>query len=198
MSRASVASIQRRTALAEKLLRLGYPFSLEPLNRCAHRLKNDFRNVPRSYSEEKIIIPCSQGEESGASPRNPQSGRAGGHRGDAGRAATYVFTHLGRPLSRMNNRSWRKARWNAGLPHVRVHDRKHAFGRRLRAAGISFKDRQDLLGHKSGRITTHYSMAEIENLINSANAACGEKSRTLYPEKQILPCAFEANGRNFK
>jgi hypothetical protein len=30
------------------------------------------------------------------------------------------------------------------------------FGRRLRAAGVSFEDRQDLLGHRSGRITTHY------------------------------------------
>ncbi len=30
----------------------------------------------------------------------------------------------------------------------------HTFGRRLRAAGVSYEDRQDLLGHKSGRITT--------------------------------------------
>jgi hypothetical protein len=27
------------------------------------------------------------------------------------------------------------------------------------------EDREDLLGHKSNRITTHYSMAEIDNLI---------------------------------
>jgi hypothetical protein len=31
----------------------------------------------------------------------------------------------------------------------------------LRAAGVSFKDRQDLLGHRSGRITTHCSAAEL-------------------------------------
>ncbi len=37
---------------------------------------------------------------------------------------------------------------------VRVHDLKHTFGRRLRAAGVSFEDRQDLLGHRAGRITT--------------------------------------------
>jgi hypothetical protein len=30
---------------------------------------------------------------------------------------------------------------------------KHTFGRRLRAAGVSFEDRQDLLGHRSVRIT---------------------------------------------
>ncbi len=56
-------------------------------------------------------------------------------------------------------------------------DLKHTFGRRLRAAGVSFEDRQDLLGHKSRRITTHYSAAELSNLIDAANQVCGTKSR---------------------
>jgi hypothetical protein len=34
----------------------------------------------------------------------------------------------------------------------------------LRAAGVSFENRQDLLGHKSNRITDHYCRAEIEEL----------------------------------
>ena len=42
----------------------------------------------------------------------------------------------------------------------------------LRAAGVSFEDRQDLLGHVSGRITTHYSAAEVAKLIEVANKAC--------------------------
>jgi hypothetical protein len=58
---------------------------------------------------------------------------------------------------------------------VRVHDLKHTFGRRLRAAGVSFEDRQDLLEHKSGRITTHYSAAELSNLLEAANKACAGK-----------------------
>jgi len=89
----------------------------------------------------------------------------------------YVFTYKGKPLTRMYNRAWKKARIAAGLPHVRVHDLKHTFGRRLRAAGVSFEDRQDLLGHRSGRITTHYSQAELEKLLVSANKVCGGKSR---------------------
>jgi len=89
----------------------------------------------------------------------------------------YVFAHWGRPLSRMYNRTWRKAREKAGLPQVRVHDLKHTFGRRLRAAGVRFEDRADLLGHKSNRITTHYSRAELENLIMAANRVCGDQSR---------------------
>ena len=60
---------------------------------------------------------------------------------------------------------------------MRVHDLKHTFGRRLRAAGVSFEDRQDLLGHKSGRMTTHYSAAEVSNLIEAAEKACRAGSR---------------------
>jgi integrase len=88
-----------------------------------------------------------------------------------------VFTYNGRPIKKMYGTAWRKARTRAGLPQVRVHDLKHTFGRRLRAAGVSFEDRQDLLGHKSGRITTHYSQAELENLITSANRVCEHESR---------------------
>jgi len=89
----------------------------------------------------------------------------------------YVFTYRGHPLTVMNNSAWQRARKRVGLSQVRVHDLKHTFGRRLRAAGVSYEDRQDLLGHKSGRITTHYSAAELENLIEAANKVCGKNSR---------------------
>ena len=55
------------------------------------------------------------------------------------------------------------------MADVRVHDLRHTFGRRLRAAGVSFEDRQDLLGHRSTRVTTDYSAAELRNLLNAAN-----------------------------
>jgi integrase len=90
---------------------------------------------------------------------------------------THVFSYRGRPVKRMRNQAWCEARKRAGLPRLRVHDLKHSFGRRLRAAGVSFEDRQDLLGHKSGRVTTHYSQAELVNLIAAANAVCGNESR---------------------
>ncbi len=60
-----------------------------------------------------------------------------------------------------------------------------------RAAGVSFEDRQDLLGHKSGRITTHYSEAELEQLIASSNKVCSEESRkspALVILKKQTPC----------
>jgi len=89
-----------------------------------------------------------------------------------GEHPTHVFSFQGEPVSRMLNSAWRKARTRAGLPKVRVHDLKHTFGRRLRAAGVSFEDRQDLLGHRSGRITTHYSAAELSRLNEAANSIC--------------------------
>lgn len=73
----------------------------------------------------------------------------------------------GRPVDRINTKAWRRAREEAGLPQVRVHDLKHTFGRRLRAKGVSHETRQVLLGHKNGQITTHYSAAEIGELIDA-------------------------------
>lgn len=90
----------------------------------------------------------------------------------------YVFCFRGKPTARMLNSGWKKARISAEIPQVRVHDLKHTFGRRLRAAGVSYEDRQDLLGHKSGRITTHYSGAEIGNLIEATERVCGKNSRS--------------------
>jgi len=69
-----------------------------------------------------------------------------------------------------------------------VHDLKHTFGRRLRSAGVSFEDRQDLLGHKSGRITTHYSAAEISNLIRAANMVCKTEPNAHSPTLTLLKC----------
>jgi len=95
------------------------------------------------------------------------------------------------PIKKMYGTAWKNARERAadawerahgtaapqGFRRVRVHDLKHTFGRRLRAAGVSFEDRQDLLGHKSQRITTHYSEAELANLIAAAEKACDTKPR---------------------
>ena len=77
----------------------------------------------------------------------------------------------------MNTTSWQTARKKLNLP-VRIHDLKHTFGRRFRAANVSEENRRDLLGHKSHRITTHYSAAEIRNLIDAANKVCVRQTST--------------------
>jgi integrase len=57
----------------------------------------------------------------------------------------------------------------AGFRRLRVHDLRHTFGspaaRDKRIAG----GQEDLLGHKSDRVTMDYSAPEIRNSIQAAN-----------------------------
>jgi hypothetical protein len=53
-----------------------------------------------------------------------------------------VSKRLKRPLSRINNGPFHRAREAAGLGACRVHDLKHTFGARLRAAGVALELRQ--------------------------------------------------------
>jgi len=93
----------------------------------------------------------------------------------------------------MNNSGWQAARARAakkyqdefgepapeGLRNLRVHDLKHTFGRRLRAAGVSLETRKVLLGHTSGDITSHYSAPELHELIEAVNRVCaGDSGKT--------------------
>ncbi len=96
----------------------------------------------------------------------------------------FVFTFRGKPITRMLTSAWIRARERTGLANVRVHDLKHTYGRRLRAAGVSFEDRQDLLGHRSNRITTHYSAAELSRLLNAAE--CVVERGGTWPELVML------------
>jgi len=86
-----------------------------------------------------------------------------------GRNTEHVFTCNNTPTTRMLNTARMRARNSANLEQVRVHDLKHTFGIWLRSAGASFQDRQNLLDHCSGRITPHYSAAELSRLIEAAN-----------------------------
>ena len=78
-------------------------------------------------------------------------------------------TRSGGPLAKIYGREWRRAWADAGLPQGRdvkrgVHNLRHTFGRRLRAAGVSLETRRALLGHSMSDLTTHYSAAEVEEL----------------------------------
>jgi integrase len=97
--------------------------------------------------------------------------------------AEWVFPFRDRAIQKMNDSGWKNARQKAALQwqkdkgepapdgygRLRVHDLKHTFGRRLRAAGVTFEDRQVLLGHKSQSVTTHYSAPDVANLVAAAN-----------------------------
>lgn len=93
-----------------------------------------------------------------------------------------------------------------------MHDLKHTFGCRLRAAGVSFEDRQDLLGHKSARVTTHYPTVELTRLIEAVERICDRSaarpqlvilrgpaewdSRKSHADQRILGLASDAKSLN--
>jgi integrase len=93
--------------------------------------------------------------------------------GQRGEHDKYVFTYLDfsgerTRLGTLRNSGWIAARRRAsvkyreefgkeppkGFQRVRAHNLRHTYGRRLRAAGVSLEDRQDLLGHEAGRVTS--------------------------------------------
>jgi integrase len=85
----------------------------------------------------------------------------------------YVFTYRGKPVGKLRSSAWRRAWDVAGLPIEAgilkgVHNLRHTFGRRLRGAGVSLETRKALLGHANGDITTHYSAAELGELLAAA------------------------------
>ncbi|MCP5299063.1 MAG: tyrosine-type recombinase/integrase [Chromatiaceae bacterium] len=110
---------------------------------------------------------------------------------ERGKHETHVFTYRGNPVTRIYNSGWKLARHKAaaqyakdhgeeitwGFANLRVHDLKHTFGRRLRAAGVQLETRKVLLGHRNGDITSHYSAPEIEELLEAANRVCAVQSR---------------------
>ena len=64
-------------------------------------------------------------------------------------------------------------------PDVRVHSLRRTFGHRLRAIGVSFEDRQDLPGYKSGRITTHFSAPDLGRLIAAVEMLVEQRQATV-------------------
>jgi integrase len=108
-----------------------------------------------------------------------------------GQHSEFVFTCQGSPVTRIYNSGWKAARRRAaaryerelgrpcpaGFRSIRVHDLKHSYGHRLRVAGVSFEDRQALLGHKAQHVTTHYSAPEIGALIEASEKVCQLESR---------------------
>lgn len=68
------------------------------------------------------------------------------------------------PIETMNNTAWQRARQDAGLGDLHVHDLRHTTGMRLRETGVSEATRADILWHTSPTMTHHYSMAQIVEL----------------------------------
>jgi len=84
-------------------------------------------------------------------------------------AFRYVFVYRGHRVDTMNNNGWQKARREAGLNDVRIHDLRHTYAGRLRLAGVSQEDRNALMGHQGRSIPELYAAADVGRLIEMAN-----------------------------
>ena len=97
-----------------------------------------------------------------------------------GQHPLWVFTYRGHPVGTMNNNGWQQARRDAGLRAVRVHDLRHTFACRLRAAGVSAEDRAALLGHATQSMVGHYASADVGRLLRESNLVLNrQETRTV-------------------
>ena len=101
-----------------------------------------------------------------------------------------VFTYRGNSMLKLNGSAWKRSWRKAKLPVEKgilkgVHNLRHTFGRRLRSTGIPLETRKALLGHANGDITTHYSAAELDELI-SASESIVSRGRTEMPNLMLI------------
>jgi integrase len=92
----------------------------------------------------------------------------------------WVFPYRGRHVGTMNNTAWQQARREVGVRGVRIHDLRHTYACRLRAAGVSAEDRAALLGHANQSMVGHYASADVGRLLQEANRVLNrQETRTV-------------------
>lgn len=100
----------------------------------------------------------------------------------------YVFPtqYLGRSGSRVRSagKVWDRAWKEAGLPSGKlvkrgIHNCRHTFAHRLRAAGVPQEDRNSLLGHANTNLAEHYATPDIERLLAHAEKITVRKETTV-------------------
>ena len=67
--------------------------------------------------------------------------------------------------------TWNKARQNAGLADVRIHDLRHSFASLLINNGRSLYEVQKILGHTQVKTTQRYAHLAPQTLLDASNAA---------------------------
>lgn len=87
-----------------------------------------------------------------------------------------------RPVETMNNTAWQRARREAGLEYLHVHDLRHTVGMRLRECGVREDMRADILWHRNRSMTAHYSQAqvlEVRQALELITEETGQENRSL-------------------
>lgn len=92
---------------------------------------------------------------------------------------------------RQSGKVWARAWVRAGLPSdplVRkgIHNLRHTFGQRLRAAGVPVEDRDSLLGHNKHNISQHYALPDLTRLIEAAERVTKERDTFVLRDTSAL------------
>lgn len=110
-----------------------------------------------------------------------------------------VFTYAGKPVAKINNTAWKKARARAGLT-LRVHDLRHSFAVRLREAGVHAWTISALLGHQTRSITEHYAQPWMAELLEAVVRLCerreGRRRGQRWNGASVVPEMTSRNRRN--
>jgi len=84
----------------------------------------------------------------------------------------YLFVNrvTGNPYTNIH-KAWGKIRIQAGLPHLRIHDCRHAYASFLVNSGRTLYEVQQILGHSTSKVTERYSHLSSATLQAAANSA---------------------------
>jgi integrase len=89
------------------------------------------------------------------------------------------------------NTAWQRARREAGIPDLHIHDLRYTAGKRLREAEVREETIADILWHTRPGLTAHYSVAQVAELVGALNRVTDERSRT---NRSLAMIAREAKG----
>lgn len=85
-----------------------------------------------------------------------------------------------RSAGKVWDRAWRAAGLPSGpLVKKGMHNCRHTFAHRLRAAGVPQEDRNALLGHARTNLAEHYATPDIERLLAHAEKVCERRETTV-------------------
>ncbi|MBT5870017.1 MAG: tyrosine-type recombinase/integrase, partial [Nitrospinaceae bacterium] len=102
----------------------------------------------------------------------------------------YVFVYKNHPVKGMGGTAFQKARKRAAsklasIRNVGIHNLKHTYGARLRAAGVPEEDRNFLTGHKGKMsMTTYYSAPELKKMLEYSNRVCKQNDKLVLLERR--------------
>lgn len=139
--------------------------------------------VPRRHvkgrKQERIVVCNSVAQEIIESQRGRHSDRVFTWCRKTKPDSTTVPKH--QPVSRMSNTAWQRARKDAGLDDLHVHDLRHTVGMRLRHAGVSERTQDDILWHSRKDMASHYSVAQVREIYDALELISreGERGETL-------------------